>query len=44
MISQAAGHGRATSLSPLLGFAQFLMGTTEIVGAAKQVHARVQGL
>jgi len=28
----------------MLGFAQFLMRHTEIVGAANQVHARVQRL
>ena len=44
MISQAAGHCRSTSPSPMLGFTHFLMCTTEIVGAANQVHARVQSL
>jgi hypothetical protein len=44
MIGQATGHRRGTSLSKVAGFAQFLMGTTEIVRAANQVHPRVQSL
>src|SRR5271157_727323 len=44
MIGQAAGHCRSTSPSPVFGLTQFLMGTTESVGAANQVHARVQRL
>jgi hypothetical protein len=44
MIGQATGHRRSTSPSPVFGFTQFLMGTTEIVRAAKQVHSRVQSL
>src|SRR5258706_251134 len=44
MIGQATGHGRGTSPSPVFGLTQFLMGHTEIVGAANQVHPRVQSL
>jgi len=44
MIGQATGHGRGTSPSPLLGLTQFVMRHTEIVGAANQVHARVQSV
>src|SRR6266487_2295626 len=42
MIGQAAGHGGSTSHSPLLGFAQLMMGTTEIVGASDQIHPRLK--
>ena len=44
MIGQATGHRRGTSTSPLLGLPQLVMGHTEIVGAANQVHARVQSV
>ncbi len=44
MISQATGHRRGTSPSPVFGLTQFLMGPTEIVGAPNQVHPRVQSL
>src|SRR5205823_9039760 len=44
MISQATGHRRGTSHCPMLGFAQFMMRKTEIVGASNQVHARFQRL
>ncbi len=44
MIGQATGHGRSTSPSPVFGFPQFLMGHTEIVGAANEVHPHVQSL
>jgi len=42
MIRQATGHRRRTSRAPMLGFREFLMRDTEIVGATHQVHARVQ--
>ncbi len=44
MIGQATGHRRGTSPSKVAGFTQFVMGPTEIVRAANQVHARVQRL
>ena len=44
MIGQATSHRGGTSPSPMFGFTQFLMGQTEIVGAANQVHPRVQCL
>ena len=44
MIGQAAGHSRSTSHSEVAGFTQFLMGKTEIVRAANQVHPSVQSL
>ena len=44
MISQATGHGRSTSPSPLLGLTQLVMRHTEIVRAANQVHSCVQSL
>src|SRR6266571_3394394 len=44
MISQTTGHRRGAGMSGMLGQAQFVMGPTEIVGAANQVHAAVQPL
>src|SRR5947209_12416203 len=42
MISQAAGHRRGTSSSPMSGFAQLMMRTTEIIGASDQIHPRLK--
>src|SRR6266699_1281037 len=44
MIRQPTGHGRGAGMSDMLGFGEFVMGPTEIVGAANQVHAAVQPL
>ncbi len=44
MIGQATSHCRSTSHCPVFGFTQLLMDKTEIVGAANQVHPRVQSL
>src|SRR5258708_14365651 len=44
MVCQATGHRRGTGPSPVFGFAQFLMGTIEIVRATNQIHPRVQRL
>ena len=44
MIGQATGHRRGTGSSPVFGFGEFLMGETEIVRAANQVHPRVQAV
>jgi hypothetical protein len=44
MIGQATSHRRGTSHAPVFGLTQFLMGQTEMVGAANQVHPGVQSL
>lgn len=42
MIGESAGHRRSASHGPVFCFREFLMSHTEIVGAANQVHSRVQ--
>src|SRR5260370_37317673 len=44
MIGQPARHRRSTCPAPMFRLGEFLMNDTEIVRAANQVHAGVQGV
>src|SRR5207244_4792897 len=42
VIRESSGHRRSTGRSHMRGFAQLMMGKTEIVGTSDQIHPRLK--